>query len=124
VNDKRPEPGYSPVRIISELAEGSLVAMAFALAILLIGTPIALLVRGVHASLSWLAALRGDMLTIDPALVSVASSLGALALTALFARALVVCFRWRRTVRELPRASWNRHHKTPFLPAMRLPGPR
>ena len=105
MKQKPPEPRYSPVRIIREFAEGSLVAMAFALAILLIGTPIALLVRGIHASLSWLAALNGEMLTIGPALLSVVSTVGALALTALFVKSLLVFFHWRRTARErLPRA--------------------
>ena len=42
------------LRIIREIAEASVVAVAFALAILVIGAPIALLVRALHDSLSWL----------------------------------------------------------------------
>ena len=56
MNEKPSESRYPLVRIIGEFAEGSLVAVAFALAILLLATPIALLVRGIHATLSWLAA--------------------------------------------------------------------
>ncbi len=45
------------LRTIRGFAEASLVALGFALAILLIGAPIALIVRGLHEGFSWLAAL-------------------------------------------------------------------
>jgi len=55
------EPGYptlaSLLRVIRGFAEASVVAIAFALAILIVGGLIALLVGGLHASLSWLAIL-------------------------------------------------------------------
>jgi hypothetical protein len=44
-------------RVIRGFAEASLVALGFALAILLIGTPVALIVRGLQEGLSWLARL-------------------------------------------------------------------
>src|SRR5438128_2076198 len=88
------------LRIIRGFAEASLAALAFALAILVIGTPIALLVRALHDSLSWLVGLRGDMAAMERMLVSVASTVGAIALTAVCTRAIVVFFHWRRTVRE------------------------
>lgn len=43
--------------IIRGFAGASLVAVAFALAILIIGTPIALIVGAAHAGLSWLIGL-------------------------------------------------------------------
>ena len=45
------------VRVVRGFAEGSLIVLGFALAILLIGTPLALVARGVHEGLSWLVAL-------------------------------------------------------------------
>jgi hypothetical protein len=50
----------SLVRVIRGFAEGSLVALGFGFAILLIGTTLALFVRGVHEGLSWLVRLRID----------------------------------------------------------------
>jgi hypothetical protein len=47
----------SLVRVVRGVAEGSLVALAFALAILVIGTPLALLARGIYEGLGWLVAL-------------------------------------------------------------------
>jgi hypothetical protein len=88
------------LRIIRGFAEASLVAVTFALAILVIGTPIALLVRALHDGLSWLVGLGGDMAAMERVLVSVGSTVGGIALTAVFARAIVVFFHWPRTVRE------------------------
>jgi hypothetical protein len=45
------------LRVIRGFAEGSLVVLGFALAIVLIGSPLALLARGVHEALSWLIAM-------------------------------------------------------------------
>jgi hypothetical protein len=42
------------VRVIRGFAGASLAVLAFAIAILLIGIPIALIVRGLHEGLSWL----------------------------------------------------------------------
>src|SRR5689334_8890824 len=50
--------GLTPLlRVIRGFAEASLVAVGFAVAILLIGTPLALFVRGLHEGLSWLVGL-------------------------------------------------------------------
>ena len=43
------------VRVVRAFAEASLAAVAFAVAILLIGLPIALVVRVVHDGVQWLA---------------------------------------------------------------------
>jgi hypothetical protein len=84
-----------------EFAGASLVALAFAFAILLIGTPIALIVRGLHDTFSWLVRVGGDMTAPVEALVSVASVGGGLILTAVLVRLLVGVFHWRRSVRVL-----------------------
>ena len=42
------------LRLVRELAEASLLVIAFAVAILVVGTPIALAVRALHEILSWL----------------------------------------------------------------------
>jgi hypothetical protein len=57
------------LRIIRGFAEASLVAVTFTLAILVIGTPIALLVRALHDGLSWLVGLGGDMAAMERVLV-------------------------------------------------------
>ena len=77
----------------------SLLALAFGFAILLIGVPLALSVRGVHESLSWLARLGGEMSPVVQTLVSVASVGGGIIVTAVFTRGLVGFFRWRRALR-------------------------
>jgi hypothetical protein len=41
-------------RVVGAFVEGALVVLAFALAILLIGLPLALLVRIVHEGVSWI----------------------------------------------------------------------
>ena len=81
--------GLSFMRVIRGFAEGSLVALGFALAILLIGTPLALLVRGEHEGLSWLVRLRGETSALMEAFVSVSSVLGTVILVAVFIRLLV-----------------------------------
>ncbi len=77
-------------RGLRTIAEASLVAaLGFSVAVLLIGTPIALLVRGLHEGLSWLTRL-GDMTgPLIEALVAVASSLGGVLLFALSVRFLL-----------------------------------
>jgi hypothetical protein len=87
------------VRVIRGFAEGSLAAVGFALAILLLGTPLALFVRGLHEGLSWVAGLRGDTSPLVEAVVSVSSIAGGLVLAVVFARLLVGFFEWRRTFR-------------------------
>jgi len=47
----------SLARVIRGVAEGSLAVLAFAVAILLIGIPIAVVVRALHDGLGWLAGL-------------------------------------------------------------------
>ena len=42
------------LRLVRELAEASLLVIMFAVAILVVGTPIALAVRALHEILSWL----------------------------------------------------------------------
>ena len=42
------------VRVVRGFAEASVAVLAFAIAILLLGIPIALIVRGLHEGLSWL----------------------------------------------------------------------
>jgi hypothetical protein len=98
------------LRIIRGFAEASLVAVAFALAILVIGTPIALLVRGLHDSLSWFVGLGGEMAATERMLVSVVSTVGGIAVTAVFARAIVVFFHWRRTVRDRVTSAYAHDH--------------
>ena len=87
------------IRVVREFAEGSLVVLGFALAILLIGTPLALLARGVHEGLSWLVAFRGETSALMDALVSVSGLLGTVILVAVFVRLLVGFFDWRRRFR-------------------------
>ena len=101
-------------RVVRGFAEGSLVALGFALAILLIGTPLALLARGVHEGLSWLVGLPGETSALMEAFVSVSSVLGTVILVVVFVRLLVGFFNWRRTFRGLG----NRRHpaSTPLNP--------
>jgi hypothetical protein len=104
------------VRVIRAFAEASVVALGFVLAILAIGTPIALIVRGLHESLSWLARLHGDPSAIVEALVSLSSVAGGVILTAVLIRLVVGFFHWRRRFRarvisEHPaNARSHRHH--------------
>ena len=97
------------VRVVRGFAEASLVALAFAGAILLIGTPIALIVRGLHEGLSWLVRLGGDMSALVQALVSVSSVVGGLVIAAVFATLLVRLFRWRHTFRARVISGENPH---------------
>lgn len=89
----------SLVRVVRGFAEASLVVLGFALAILLIGTPLALLARGVHEGMSWLVALRGDTSALTGAFVSVSSVIGAVILVAVLVRIVVGFFTWRRRFR-------------------------
>jgi hypothetical protein len=61
------------VRVIRGVAEASLVSIGFGFVILVIGTPIALIVRGLHETLSWLARFSGNPSAMAGALVSVSS---------------------------------------------------
>ena len=83
-------------RVVRGLAEGSLVVLGFGLAMLVIGTPLALLTRGIHEGLSWLVALRGGTSALVEAFVSVSSVLGTVIVIAVFVRLLVAFFEWRR----------------------------
>jgi len=85
------------VRVMRGFAEASLVALAFVCAILLIGIPIALIVRGLHEGLSWVVRLGGDMSALVQALVFVSIVAGGLVIAAVFTRLLVRFFHWRRT---------------------------
>jgi hypothetical protein len=87
------------VRVMGGLAGASLVALAFALAILLIGIPIALIIRGLQEGLSWLVGLERGMSALVQALVSISSVAGGLVIAAALARLLVRFFHWRRTFR-------------------------
>ena len=46
-------------RVVRAFAEGAVVAFGFAFAILAVGTPIVLIIRGLHEGLSWLGRLVG-----------------------------------------------------------------
>jgi hypothetical protein len=87
------------LRVIRGFAEGSLAALGFALAILLIGTPLALLAQGVHEGLSWLAASRGETSALMEAFVSASSVVGTVILVGVLVRLLVGFFSWRRRYR-------------------------
>jgi hypothetical protein len=89
----------SPFRVIRAFAEASLVALGFAVAILAVGTPIALIVRGLNEALSWLARLAGDPSAIGEALVSVSSVAGGVIVTAVLIRLLAGFFQWRSRFR-------------------------
>jgi hypothetical protein len=100
--------------VTRSFAEGSLVAFAFAFAILLIGMPVVLIIRGLHEGLSWLVRSGGEMSALVEALVSVSSVAGGLVLAAVFGGLLVRLFRSRRTFRArvisggIPRAHAGR----------------
>jgi len=86
-------------RVVCGIAGGSLAAVAFAFAIWLIGIPIALIVRGLHAGLSWLVRLAGEMSGLAEALVAVSSTVGGLVIALVVATLLVRLFHWRNTFR-------------------------
>ena len=85
----------SVVRVVRAFAEASLIALAFGLAILVIGAPMAFTVRIVHDGLTWHARSGGELGAAAGALVTVASIAGGAMLTAAFARVLGGFFRWR-----------------------------
>jgi hypothetical protein len=87
------------LRVARGFAEASLVALAFACAILLIGLPLALIVRGLHEALSWLVARQGNASALVQVFVSVSSVTGGFVITAVLARLLVRFFNWRSTFR-------------------------
>jgi len=93
------------LRGVRAFAEASLVALAFGVAIFLIGLPLALSVRVMRESFSWLARLGGEMGPLTDALVSVAAVAAGFVLTAAFARALIGVFRWRGALRRNSRAA-------------------
>lgn len=115
------------LRVIRGFAEASLVVLAFAFAILLIGIPIALIVRGLYEGLSWLVRLSGDTSAPVQALVWVSSVAGGLAIAAILARLLVRFFHWRhsettsRHASQVPRQSDFRNStRSAFCAAVRL----
>jgi hypothetical protein len=87
-------------RVLRAFAEGSLVAIGFGFAVLLLGLPIALSVRATSAALSWAVGAERELSILAEALVYAATVVGALALMALICRALVAFFDWRRTTRS------------------------
>jgi hypothetical protein len=87
------------LRIIRGVTEASLVAVAFAFAILLIGTPAALIIRGLHEALSWAVRSAGATSVLADALVSVSSGAGGLMIAGVLVRLLVRTFRRPRTTR-------------------------
>jgi hypothetical protein len=86
-------------RVVRGIAEGSLAAVALAFAIWLIGIPIALIVRGLHAGLSWLVRLPGETPALIEALVWVSSIAAGLVTGLVVVTLLVRLFHWRRTSR-------------------------
>jgi hypothetical protein len=89
----------SLLRVIRAFVGASLLALGFAFAILLLGIPLALFVRGLYEGLSWLVRLGGDTPALVEALVSIGSIAGGLILAAMFVRLLVGLFDWRRRLR-------------------------
>jgi hypothetical protein len=89
------------VRVVRGVAEASLVPLVFACAILLLGMPVALFVRGLHDVLWWLVAGQGDMSALVPAFVSVSSVTGGLLIAALLAVLLVRFLHWRSTFTQV-----------------------
>jgi hypothetical protein len=80
--------GISFGRVVRAFVEASLVALAFGVAILLVGAPIALLARALHGGLSWLAG--GTPLSPSgEALVAAATIVVGLVLAGALVRALV-----------------------------------
>jgi hypothetical protein len=115
------------VRLSRGFAEASLLAMGLAVVLLLIGTPVALIVRGLHEGLSWLVRLRGDASPLLDAIVSVSSVIGGIVLTAALVRRLVGFFGRRRRLRA--RRPAGQEHATrargkdvPGTSAMQKPG--
>jgi len=100
------------VRVIRAFAEGSVVAFGFAFAILAIGTPIVLIIRGLHEGLLWLARLVGGSSAFVEALVSVSSVAGGIVLAAVFIKLLVRSFHWCSRLRT---ALMARHAATARL---------
>jgi hypothetical protein len=86
---RRPGGVPSFVRVIRSMAEASLVVIGFAFAILLIGTPFALLVSGVHEGLTWLVGARGNVSDLVDALVSVSAVAVAATLAVVLVKLLV-----------------------------------
>jgi len=74
------------------------VALGFAVAILLLGTPIALIVRVLHDGLLWLVRPRGELSALVEVLMSASSVAGSVVIAAVFTRLLVRFFHWRRTL--------------------------
>jgi hypothetical protein len=100
IRNETPRSGITAfVRVIRAVAGASLAAVGFALAILLIGTPVALVVRGVHESLSWLVRLRGEVSPLEEAIVAASSVAAAIVLVVVFARGMSQFFDWRRKFR-------------------------
>ena len=84
-------------RVGGGIAGGSLAAVAFAFVIWLIGIPIALIVRGLHAGFSWVVGLGGEMSALVEALVFVSSTVAGLVIALVVAALLVRLFDWRHT---------------------------
>jgi len=89
------------LRVIRAFAEGSVVAFGFALAILAVGMPIVLSIRGLYEGLSWLTRLVGGSSAFVDAIVSVSSVAGGVILTVVFIKLLVRFFHWRRRFRTV-----------------------
>lgn len=76
-------------------------AFGFALAILAVGMPIVLSIRGLYEGLSWLARFVGGSSVFVDALVSVSSVAGGVILTVVFIKLLVRFFHWRHRFRTV-----------------------
>jgi len=72
------------------------VVLGFAFVIVVIGTPIALIVGGLHEGLSWLARVSGDPSAMMTALVPIASVAAGVIVVAALIRAVAAFFLWRR----------------------------
>jgi hypothetical protein len=95
IETRRQDAITSFARVIRGFAEASLVAFGFAFAILLIGIPVALIVRTLHEGLSWVARLHGDLSAPLGALVGVSTVAAGAVLIIVFVKLLVPFPDWR-----------------------------
>jgi hypothetical protein len=79
---------------------GSIVAIGFVVAMLLIGALLALVVRGVHEGLSWLVRSGGGASALWEAIAATASVVAGFALLAVFVRLVVGLSRARGAARS------------------------
>ena len=82
------------LHVIRGVAGAALVALGFAVAILLIGSPLALLARGVYEGVSWLVRRGGTPALVEP-LGSLSNVLATVILLVVLVRLFLELFNWR-----------------------------